>query len=63
MQQRQRLKNLERFTKQDECVLIASDVAARGLDIPSVDYVIHYQVPQNPDVLSTSLSLLLVSVA
>lgn len=27
-------------------ILIASDVAARGLDIPNVSTVIHYQVPQ-----------------
>ena len=29
---------------------MASDVAARGLDILNVDHVIHYQVPQNADV-------------
>ncbi|PVU95087.1 hypothetical protein BB561_002062 [Smittium simulii] len=46
MQQRQRLKNLDRFKESKHGVLIASDVAARGLDIPSVDHVIHYQVPR-----------------
>ena len=33
-----------------ECILVASDVAARGLDIPMVDHVVHYQVPKNSDV-------------
>ncbi|CAG8605378.1 13268_t:CDS:10 [Rhizophagus irregularis] len=34
MQQRQRLKNLDRFKQNPKAVMIASDVAARGLDIP-----------------------------
>ncbi|KAK3091430.1 hypothetical protein FSP39_019832 [Pinctada imbricata] len=45
MHQRQRLKNLDRFTANPRGLLIASDVAARGLDIPDVQHVIHYQVP------------------
>ncbi|PVV01511.1 hypothetical protein BB560_004069 [Smittium megazygosporum] len=46
MQQRQRLKNLDRFKANPNSVLVSSDVAARGLDIPAVDHVIHYQVPR-----------------
>lgn len=46
MNQRQRLKNLERFTASESGLLIATDVAARGLDIPNVRHVIHYQVPR-----------------
>ncbi|XP_046376898.2 ATP-dependent RNA helicase DDX24-like isoform X1 [Haliotis rufescens] len=46
MHQRQRLKNLDRFSANDKGVLIASDVAARGLDIPNVQHVIHFQVPR-----------------
>ncbi|XP_012284459.1 ATP-dependent RNA helicase DDX24 [Orussus abietinus] len=49
MQQRQRLKNLERFQADDDGLLIATDVAARGLDIPSVEHVIHYQVPRTSE--------------
>ncbi|XP_053678346.1 ATP-dependent RNA helicase DDX24 [Anopheles nili] len=49
MQQRQRLKNLERFTSNPRALLIATDVAARGLDIPNVDHVIHYQVPKTTE--------------
>ncbi|KFB51782.1 hypothetical protein ZHAS_00019934 [Anopheles sinensis] len=49
MQQRQRLKNLERFTANPRALLVATDVAARGLDIPNVDHVIHYQVPKTTE--------------
>ncbi|CAC5367502.1 DDX24 [Mytilus coruscus] len=45
MHQKQRLKNLEKFTANPNSLLLASDVAARGLDIPNVQHVIHYQVP------------------
>ncbi|KAL8573978.1 hypothetical protein ACOMHN_029425 [Nucella lapillus] len=45
MHQRQRLKNLDRFVERETGVLLASDVAARGLDIKGVDHVVHYQVP------------------
>ncbi|XP_063990842.1 ATP-dependent RNA helicase DDX24 [Diachasmimorpha longicaudata] len=49
MQQRQRLKNLEKFQEDPNCLLIATDVAARGLDIPNVEHVIHYQVPRTSE--------------
>ncbi|CAK9823763.1 ATP-dependent RNA helicase DDX24 [Anthophora retusa] len=49
MQQRQRLKNLERFQVDENGLLIATDVAARGLDIPNVEHVIHYQVPRTSE--------------
>ncbi|PIA13070.1 DEAD-domain-containing protein [Coemansia reversa NRRL 1564] len=49
MEQRQRLKNVDRFRETNNAVLVASDVAARGLDIPQVEYVIHYQIPRSGD--------------
>ncbi|XP_017778177.1 PREDICTED: ATP-dependent RNA helicase DDX24 [Nicrophorus vespilloides] len=49
MQQTQRLKNLDRFRDTENSVLIATDVAARGLDIPSVQHVIHYQTPRTSE--------------
>lgn len=49
MAQRQRLKNLERFTDSSTGLLVATDVAARGLDIPNVEHVIHYQVPRTSE--------------
>lgn len=44
-QQRQRLKSLDRFTADEDAVLLATDVAARGLDIKGVRCVVHYQMP------------------
>uniref|UniRef100_A0A0A1WHP7 ATP-dependent RNA helicase n=1 Tax=Zeugodacus cucurbitae TaxID=28588 RepID=A0A0A1WHP7_ZEUCU len=49
MVQKQRLKNLERFRDNPNGLLIATDVAARGLDIPNVEHVIHYQVPRTSE--------------
>ena len=49
MQQRQRLKNLENFSKCVDGILISSDVSARGLDINSIDHVIHYHLPRTAD--------------
>ncbi|ORY72598.1 P-loop containing nucleoside triphosphate hydrolase protein [Leucosporidium creatinivorum] len=50
MQQRARLKSLDRFKSSDNAILLATDVAARGLDIPSVSHVVHYQLPRSADV-------------
>ncbi|KRX07546.1 P-loop containing nucleoside triphosphate hydrolase [Pseudocohnilembus persalinus] len=49
MQQRQRLKKLDKFKERKSNILVCTDVAARGLDIPSVENVIHYQVPMDID--------------
>ncbi|KAI8843641.1 P-loop containing nucleoside triphosphate hydrolase protein [Chytridium lagenaria] len=62
MQQRQRLKNLDRFKTLENAVLIASDVAARGLDIPAVDHVLHYQIHVHPIFIFTDLDVQLVLV-
>lgn len=50
LQQKQRLKNLDRFKSTPNAILLATDIAARGLDIPSVDHVVHYQLPRSADV-------------
>ena len=49
MQQRARLKALDRFKGNKASALIATDVAARGLDIKGVELVVHYQVPRQAD--------------
>lgn len=51
MPQKARLRSVERFSspKSPSSILIATDVAARGLDIPSVQLIIHYHVPRAAD--------------
>jgi len=50
MQQRARLKALDRFASGQVTVLVASDVAARGLDVRGVRCVVHYQLPASVDI-------------
>ena len=51
MPQKARLRSIERFSALSfqHPILIATDVAARGLDIPSVQLVIHYHLPRAAD--------------
>lgn len=49
MQQRQRLVNIDRFKGAAGAILVASDVAARGIDVASIGLVIHYQVPRSKE--------------
>ncbi len=47
--QRDRTKALQGFRTGDFDVIIATDLAARGLDISGVTHVINYSVPENPE--------------
>ena len=49
MTQSARLAALDEFKNGQIPLLIASDVAARGLDIPSVSHVFNFDVPSNPE--------------
>ena len=49
MAQPDRMDVLQRFRDNDVRLLIASDVAARGLDIPTVGHVFNYDVPEQAD--------------
>ena len=47
--QQQRLRALEAFRAGKVPVLVATDIAARGLDIEDISHVINYDVPPTPD--------------
>lgn len=49
MAQAERERVLASFRAGRTSVLIATDVAARGLDIPEVDLVVHYELPRDPE--------------
>ncbi len=47
--QNQRLRTLDRFKKDEIQVLLATDVASRGLDIPNVSHVINFELPESQE--------------
>jgi superfamily II DNA/RNA helicase len=49
MEQSARMAALDKFRNGEADLLIASDVAARGLDIPDVSHVFNFDVPHHPD--------------
>jgi superfamily II DNA/RNA helicase len=49
LRQHQRTRILKEFRDQKYRVLVATDVAARGLDIPHIEHVINYDLPQAPE--------------
>ena len=49
MEQEEREKNLSVFRKKDFGWLIATDVTARGIDLPGITHVINYDLPDEPE--------------
>ena len=49
LSQNKRMSVLKRFRKGQLDILVATDVAARGLDISGVSHVYNYDIPQDPD--------------
>jgi superfamily II DNA/RNA helicase len=49
MEQAQRIAEFDRFKRDEINILVASDVAARGLDVKGVSHVINFDVPWQPD--------------
>jgi ATP-dependent RNA helicase DeaD len=48
LSQRQRNYAMHKFRDEQEQILVATDIAARGIDIPSIKYVINYDIPRDP---------------
>lgn len=49
MAQNQRIQALDAFQSEKARILVATDVAGRGLDVEGIAHVINYDVPQDPD--------------
>jgi superfamily II DNA/RNA helicase len=49
MDQPARMASLDAFKRGDVSLLVCSDVAARGLDIPDVSHVFNFDIPMHPD--------------
>jgi ATP-dependent RNA helicase DeaD len=50
LSQKQRDNAMQRFRKGTEDILVATDIAARGIDVPAVGHVINYDVPDDPNI-------------
>ena len=49
LEQIDRERSLIKFRNGTNRVLVATDRAARGIDVPELDYIIHYELPPRPD--------------
>jgi ATP-dependent RNA helicase DeaD len=49
LRQRERSKVIKAFREKEHRIMVATDVAARGLDIPHIEHVINYDMPQCPE--------------
>ncbi len=49
LEQKEREASLYRFSNGSANVLVSTDLASRGLDIPDIDNIIHYHIPESED--------------
>lgn len=49
LEQKEREAALHRFSNGSTNVLVSTDLASRGLDIPAIDNIIHYHLPESED--------------
>src|ERR671921_671116 len=50
LSQKQRDYAMHKFKKGAEDILVATDIAARGIDVPAIGNVINYDVPEDPNI-------------
>ena len=50
MDQKMRTKVMERFKKKQLQMLVATDVAARGIDVSDITHIINYELPEDPEI-------------
>jgi ATP-dependent RNA helicase DeaD len=48
LSQKQREFAMYRFKAAKEDILVATDIAARGIDIPAVSHIVNYDIPEDP---------------
>jgi ATP-dependent RNA helicase DeaD len=48
LSQKQRDDSMHRFRTGSEDILVATDIAARGIDVPAIGHVINYDIPDDP---------------
>ena len=49
LRQNVRARVINNFRKMKFRILVATDVATRGIDVPHIEHVINYNIPENPD--------------
>lgn len=49
MNQKQRESALKKFRKKQTMIMIATDVAARGIDVEDLTHVVNYDMPQDAE--------------
>jgi ATP-dependent RNA helicase DeaD len=52
LEQQERDSALSKFRNGSTNILVTTDLAARGLDIPNIRYIIHYHLPQTEDIFT-----------
>ena len=52
MEQQERDSALCKFRNGTSNILVTTDLASRGLDIPNIRYIIHYHLPDTEDVFT-----------
>ena len=47
--QNARVRALDAFRNGNVCILVATDIAARGIDVPNISHVVNYELPNEPE--------------